>query len=143
MRRFLLGLTCRRVSERTDGPGGVCLDDAAEFCDWLLQEAAPPVQEVPERREERRRVRSHCCVFGRKDTGVVLGQVCDQSDVSDDQLVFQEKVFEEDVLLLQGDGVGAEQAPQRLWAGSLQAGGAGAAGLLLREAQRLQDAVLA
>lgn len=74
----------------------------------------------------------------RRDTCVVLRQVCDQSDVGDDQLVFQEQVFEEDVLLLQRDGLRAEQADQRLW----QTGRTGAAGLLLRETQRLQDAVL-
>lgn len=45
---------------------------------------------------------------------VVLWQVSNQSDVSDDQLVFQQKVFEEDVLLLQRDGFRAEQAHQHL-----------------------------
>lgn len=44
--------THQKVSEQTDGSIGVCLDDTTEFGDRLLQEAAPPVQQVPGRQEE-------------------------------------------------------------------------------------------
>lgn len=78
-----------------------------------------------------------------RDTQVVLWQVSDQSDVADDQLVFQQKVFEEDVLLLQRDRLRTEEAHQCLRSRTLQTGSTGAAGPLLWETQRLQDAVLA
>lgn len=79
---------------------------------------------------------------GRIRACVVLRQVCDQPDVCDDQLVLQEQVLEEDVLLLRRHGLRAEQAPQRLRASPPHTGSTGAAGLVLWETQRLQDAVL-
>lgn len=36
----------------TEWAGGVCLDDAAEICDGLLQESAFPVQHVPDGGQE-------------------------------------------------------------------------------------------
>ncbi|TNN57479.1 hypothetical protein EYF80_032303 [Liparis tanakae] len=64
-------------------------------------------------------------------------------DVGDDQLVVQQQVFEELVLLLQGDGPGAEQAEQQ-GVQRVQRVGQSTGGVRggIRETQRLQDAVL-
>lgn len=73
---------------------------------------------------------------------LLLWEVCNEFDVGDDELVLQQQVFEEDVLLRRGDRLGAEQADQRLGAGTSQTGNTGGVGRLLRKTQRLQDAVL-
>lgn len=76
------------------------------------------------------------------NTRFVLWEVCDESDVRDDQLVLQQQVFEEDVFLLQRDGLRAEQAHQQLRTGTLQTGSTGTISWLLRKAQWLQYTVL-
>lgn len=67
----------------------------------------------------------------------ILSEVCDESDVSDDQLVLQQEVFEEDIFLLQRDGIRTEQAHQQLCTGST-----GTIIWLLWKAQWLQYTVL-
>lgn len=131
-----------RVDELTDWAGGVCLDHAAEICDRLLQKSSLPVQHVPDRKHARLQQAPGGHIYIELRVGHVLREVGDELDVGDDQLVLQQQVFEEDVFLQQGDGLGAEQTHQQLRAGTLQAGSAGAISWLLRETQRLQDAVL-
>lgn len=73
---------------------------------------------------------------------LVLWDVCDEFDVGDDKLVLDQQVSEEDVFPRRWDGLRAEQADQRLGAGTLNTGRAGGVSRLIGETQRLQNAVL-
>lgn len=85
---------------------------------------------------------SVCISRFKSSDNFVLWQVGDESDVGDDQLVLQQQVFEEDIFLLQGDGLQTEQANQQLRPGTLWTGCFSATCWLLWKTQRLQDTVL-
>lgn len=70
----------------------------------------------------------------------LLWEVCNEFDISNDQPVLQQQVFEEVVFLQQRDGLGTEQADQQFSAG--KTGGTGAVSWLLWKTQWLQYAVL-